>query len=304
MGLQEHLVGITFECPEQALKEKPTVVQCVLEGLDLSSRQINSFFSASKRDGESLYYVNEDLLEELKPDVIFTQDVCEVCQIDTECTMAAVAKLPKQPEIISITPQSLEDVFKSAEVIATAMGVPEKGHKYTRLLRNRISETEHRFQKSGSKRQKVFFMEWMDPIFNSGHWIPDQVRIAGGKDKLSNPCGDSTGMHWEELVKYDPDILVIAPCGFSIERTLSEISLLTSKTGWETMSAVRNNKVYIADFELFTQSSLSTLADGIALLNYLFHSEHSVLPSKLKNSYIRWSADHKATRPFKDANLN
>ncbi|MEM7380003.1 MAG: hypothetical protein AAF361_02255 [Bacteroidota bacterium] len=199
MGLQEQLVGITFECPEQALKEKPTVVQCVLEGKNLSSGEINDIFSASKRDGDSLYYVKEDLLEQLSPDVIFTQDVCEVCQIDTECTLAAVSKLQKQPEIISITPQSLEDVFRSAEVIATAMGHTQTGYQYTSTLRKRIADTQMCIRETIKNPKKVFFMEWMDPIFNSGHWIPEQVLIAGGEDGLSNPCGDSRGMHWEEV---------------------------------------------------------------------------------------------------------
>ena len=122
MGLQDFLQGVTFECPKPALVEKPIVVRYVLEGNHYSSAEIDKIFSASKAQGKSLYYVDEELLKEISPDLIFTQDVCEVCQIDTACTTAAVARLEKQPQIISISPSSLQDVFQSAITIAEAVG--------------------------------------------------------------------------------------------------------------------------------------------------------------------------------------
>lgn len=125
MGLQDMLHGVTFECPPEALAEKPKVVRCVLEGKTYSSAEIDKIFSASKAQGKSLYYVDEPLLQQIQPDVIFTQDVCEVCQIDTACTAAAVAKLKKQPQLIPLTPQSLTDVFDTAITIAKSMGKEE-----------------------------------------------------------------------------------------------------------------------------------------------------------------------------------
>src|SRR5688572_10178412 len=137
MNLQHLLQGITFECPPQALAEKQKVVRCVLEGHAYSSMEIDKIFSASKAQGKSLYYVDEPLLQNISPDIIFTQDVCEVCQIDTACTAAAVSKLEKQPQLIALTPQSLEDVYASAVTIAKAFGKEENAYKHLSSLQGR-----------------------------------------------------------------------------------------------------------------------------------------------------------------------
>src|SRR5258706_2797214 len=130
MGLQDELYGITFECPLKALKEIQKVVHYVLEGNQYGSMEIDRIFSASKAQGKSLYYVDEELLQQIQPDVIFTQDVCEVCQIDTACTAAAVAKLSKQPQLIPLTPQNLDDVYTTAIIIAKAFGKEEVAYNY------------------------------------------------------------------------------------------------------------------------------------------------------------------------------
>jgi len=120
MGLQQYLHGVTFECPSEALKGKPKIVRCVLEDKKYTSAEIDKIFSASKAQGKSLYYVDEELLSQIQPDIIFTQDVCEVCQIDTKCTSAAIAKLKKQPLLIPLTPQNLDDVYNTAIIIASS----------------------------------------------------------------------------------------------------------------------------------------------------------------------------------------
>src|SRR6187399_82152 len=137
MNLQHLLKGITFECPQVALAEKDRVVRCVLEGKSYSSIEIDKIFSASKAQGKSLYYVDEELLQQIQPDIIFTQDVCEVCQIDTQCTSAAVAKLSKQPTLITLTPSGLDDVFTTVITIASALGEEEKAYTYLSKLQAR-----------------------------------------------------------------------------------------------------------------------------------------------------------------------
>src|SRR5215813_6178968 len=138
MGLQHHLYGVTFECPAEALGEKPRLVRCVLEGKHYSSSEIDKIFSASKAQGKSLYYVDEELLQSIEPDVIFTQDVCEVCQIDTACTATAVANLRKTPQLIPLSPNTLRDVFQTAITIATAMGKEEAAYAYLGGLQKKI----------------------------------------------------------------------------------------------------------------------------------------------------------------------
>ncbi|MEM9076504.1 MAG: ABC transporter substrate-binding protein [Bacteroidota bacterium] len=288
MGLEEHLYGVTFECPEQALKEKEPVVRCILEGKNLSSKEIDALFSASKHQGMDLYYVDEPLLERIAPDIIFTQDMCDICQIDTACTAAAVANLKKQPELISISPESLEDVFQSAITIATALGKEELAYTYLSGLYGRIDQVVDRLRAARALPKRVMLLEWIDPIFNCGHWIPHQIGYAGGIDMLSNPSGDSIVTSWEKIVKYDPEVLVIAPCGFKVNRALEELHILTQKEGWDTLKAVKNGAVHIADFDMFTQSSSGTLVDGIEVLAGLFHPEVVDIPKRLSHKYVKW----------------
>ncbi len=289
MGLDSMLEGVTFECPEQALKAKPPVVRCVLEGKNYSSKEIDKIFSASKASGKSLYYVDEDLLHDIAPDVIFTQDICDVCQIDTECTSRAVAKLSKQPELVSLTPQSLFDVFENAITIAKALGKEEVAYEYLSNLQNRINRVIDTLRKHQAPLRRVSLLEWIDPIYNCGHWIPHQVGYAGGVDMLSNPSGDSIRMEWERIAKYDPEVLILAPCGFNIDRAAEEMDILTSKEGWNQLTAVKNEEVYLVDFDLFTQSSASTLVNGIELLAALFHPEVFEVPEGLNQKVRKWN---------------
>ncbi len=287
MGLQDHLHGVTFECPSVALREKPPVVRCILEGKNYSSREIDALFSASKHQGKQLYYIDEPLLEAIAPDIIFTQDICDVCQIDTACTLAAAAKLEKQPELISISPESLSDVFNTAITIAAALGKEEKAYTYLEGLQRRIDVVIDGLRAHRVLPKRVMLLEWIDPLYNCGHWIPHQIAYAGGVDMLSNPSGDSIVTSWEKMVRYDPEVLVIAPCGFTTERTKEEIHLLTAKVGWENIKAVRDGQVFMADFELFTQSSAETLTRGIELLAGLFHPEVMSVPGPLRKKYKR-----------------
>lgn len=273
MGLSEMLYGVTFECPAISLVEKQKVVRCVLEDNKLSSKEIDVIFSASKANGESLYYVDIEILKDIAPDIIFTQDTCEVCQIDTVCTAAAVSKLIKQPLLISLSPNNLNDVFDCAITIAKAFRKEELGHIYIKNLRTRLDFITDTLRKNNAPLKRVCLLEWIEPIYNCGHWIPFQLAYAGGVDMLSNPGGDSIVTPWEKIVKYDPEIIVIAPCGFHPERAKSEMHLLSNKPEWGTLTAVKNNNVFIEDFEMFTQPSASTLVKGIELLASLFHPE-------------------------------
>lgn len=286
MGLQHHLYGVTFECPAEALEEKPKLVRFVLEGRQFSSTEIDKIFSASKAEGKSLYYTDDDLLQQIQPDIIFTQDVCEVCQIDTQCTAAAVAKLKKQPLLIPLTPRNLDDVFTSAVTIASALGEEEKAYTYLSSLKQRTDNIIDTLRQHRMPLKRVSLFEWIEPIYNCGHWIPFQIAQAGGIDMLSNPAGDSVVTSWEKITRYDPEVLVIAPCGFETKRAKQEMSLLIQKPGWSQLKAIHTKQVYLADYDLFTQPSASTLVDGIELLAALFHPELFKVPVHLLNKYL------------------
>jgi iron complex transport system substrate-binding protein len=289
MGLQQYLHGITFECPHIALDEKNKVVRCVLEGKSYSSAEIDRIFSASKAKGKSLYYVDEALLKSIAPDVIFTQDVCEVCQIDTDCTAAAVAGLEKQPKLVSLSPNNLQDVFSTAVTIATELGKEEAAYTYLAGLQSTIDNIIDTLRKHKAPPKRVMVLEWMEPIYNCGHWIPYQVAYAGGIDMMSNPAGDSIVTSWEKICKYDPELLVVAPCGFTTQRTIEELYLLTQRPGWNELQAVKDRAVYIADYDLFTQPSAGTLTDGIEILAAMFHPALFTVPDRIKHKSISLS---------------
>lgn len=285
MGLQDSLDGITFECPQQALNEKTRVVRCVMEGKNYTSAEINTLFSNSKATGESLYYVDEPKLATIAPDIIFTQDVCEVCQIDTKCTAAAVANLEKQPELIPINPDSLQDVFDSVLTIANALKQPETGKKHLATLEKRVDAVIDVQRKNKLQQKSVMLLEWIDPLFNCGHWIPHQIGYAGGIDLLSHPSGDSIVVEWDKIVRYNPEVLVIAPCGYSHDTTLKDMPFLTERSEWKNLRAVKNNAVYIADFDMFTQPSASTLVNGIEVLAKMIHPEYYEVSEELKKKF-------------------
>jgi iron complex transport system substrate-binding protein len=290
MKLQHTLKGVTFECPWPAREEKAVVVRCVLEGHHYSSAEIDKIFSASKAQGKTLYYIEEALLQQIQPDVVFTQDVCEVCQIDTVCTAAAINKLSVRPEIVPLTPSGLQDVFLCAITIGKVLNEEEKALRYVADLQQRIDNIVDELRRARTLPARVMVMEWINPIYNCGHWIPDQVALAGGIDMLGNPKGDSVVTPWEKIVRYDPEVLIIAPCGFETARTKEEIYLLTKRQAWNELQAVKNDRVFIVDYDLFTQPSASTLVSGIEVLAALFHPQLFSLPEGTLSKVVHVSS--------------
>ncbi len=268
MGLEEHLYGVTFECHS----DRPKVVRSYIEGNSYTSAEIEKIVSESKQMGKGLYYVDEELLQQIEPDVIFTQDVCDVCQIGTSFAEKAIHKLKKQPRVIPLTPRNLNDVYDNAVTIATALGKEEAAYKVLAGLKKRTDKITDELRKHNAPVRRVMVMEWLDPIYNCGHWIPYQVALAGGVDMLSNPSGYSIINSWEKVRQYNPEVLVVAPCGFQVDRALKEIDKLENLRGWDELLAVKNNAVYVADADLFTCPSLH-LVDGIELLAYMFHPD-------------------------------
>ena len=290
MGLQEYLYGVTFECPKEAA-DQPRVVRCILEGKNYSSIEIDRIFSAPKAQGKSLYRVDDVLLESIAPDIVFTQDICEVCNIDTVCTETAVMKLSKQPTLIPLSPNNLQDVYDCAITIARALGREEVALHYLANLQQKTDGILDTLRANRAQLKRVMLMEWIEPVYNCGHWIPFQIAAAGGVDMLSNPAGDSIVTPWEKILKYNPEVLVIAPCGFDVNRSCEEMSLITSKIGWNELAAVKQKQVYIADFDMFTQPSVGTLVEGIEALACMFHPDLFKADDNISKKFINLYLD-------------
>ncbi len=280
MGLDADLCGVTFECSS----DKPKVVRSYLEGHSYTSREIDRIVSESKAMGKSSYYIDEDLLQAISPDIIFTQDVCDVCQIDTSMVQRSVHKLKKKPLLVPLIPRNLDDVYQNALIIAQTMGREEKAYELLAGLKKVTDRIVDTLRKNNAPLKRVMVMEWLDPIYNCGHWIPYQIAQAGGVDMLSNPAGYSVVTDWNKVLKYNPEVLVVAPCGFKVERSVEETGRLTSNPDWDNLLAVKNNAVFFADADLFTQPS-TTLVNGIELLAALFHPGLFAVPEKLKKKY-------------------
>ena len=286
LGLQDFLHGVSFECPPKALQEKKIVVRCILEGNNYSSEEINTIFSNSLQTGRSLYYLEDEIIKDISPDIIITQDTCEICLIDTKCVQQLMPKLSKQPSIISISPDNLQDVLNTVITIGQAFNEIEKANNFLLKLVQRIQDVQNKLNSEKLSSRKILFLEWLDPFFNCGHWIPNQIEKAGGIDLLGVAGQNSYAIPFQKIVDYNPEIIVIAPCGFNIDRTENDFKKVFPKYPFHLLQAVQNNQVFIADFDLFTQPSPSTLVDGIELLATIFFPEHFTLNNtNLKQKY-------------------
>lgn len=287
LELEDLLYGVTFECPEKARKEKEVLVRSTMEGKNYSSEEIDQIFSAAKKQGQSLYYIEEDKLRDLQPDLIFTQDTCEVCQIDTACTKEVIDKFSKKPQLIPLSPKNFKEICNSLKIIAQSLGFEEKADTYLLKIEEKLERIKLQLKNNNTRHKDVLFIEWIDPLYNSGHWITEQINLAGGQDRLCNPGGYSSRLSFAEVLNYNPEIIIIAPCGFSVERSLEEINLLKDKNSWQELTAVKNNMVFIADANLFTQPSLSTLVQGIELLAHIFNPELFSLDGSWERMFCR-----------------
>lgn len=284
MGLEEFLCGVTFECPS----DKPAVVRSLLEHNSYGSGEIDAIVSQAKAQGQSLYWIDEPLLQQIAPDLIFTQDLCEVCQIDTACVQLAVSRLAAKPALVPLLPVTLADVFQDAITIARALGREERAHHHLAAIHQTISRIRQTLEQHKAPVKKVVLIEWMDPVYNCGHWIPDMIATAGGKDLMGVPGGYSGIVPWEKITACDPQVLIIAPCGFKPERTITELDKLSSLPGWNSLYAVRNGAVYIADGDLFTCPS-TRLVQGIQLLAALLHPDLFDVPASLSTRFVHVS---------------
>lgn len=278
LGLDDRLAGVTFECPS----DKPAVIRSVLEGHSYDSAGIDRVVSEAGREGRSLYYVDRALLERLAPDLVFTQHVCDVCQIGTSEVERAIFGLAKVPKVVPLVPRRFGDVAENALTIARELGDEAAGRRFVAACQGRVDAVVDRLRAHRLPVRRVLVLEWMDPLYNCGHWIPDQIMLAGGSDALSNPAGYSVPLAWERVRRYDPEVLVAAPCGFQVARAEQELDRLTGLEGWAELQAVRTGRAFLADADLFTQPALGGLVDGIELLAALFHPDHFEIPERLR----------------------
>ena len=274
LGLADSLVGITHECdypPE--VKSKPVVVRNVLPVETMSQSEIDRAVSERIRSGESLYQIDEQLLRELAPDLILTQNLCQVCAPSGNEVSQVLKALPKAPQILWLTPQSLNEIFDNVRDLGAATDTTAAAETLVNDCQERLRALAE--QTEGLHRPKVFCMEWLDPVYASGHWVPELVKIAGGVDELGRERGESVRVPWDEIVAWAPEVLVIMPCGFNLEQTMKQIwSVFGYKSSpFFDLPAVRNGRVYAVDANSFFARPGPRVVEGAELLARLIHPE-------------------------------
>jgi iron complex transport system substrate-binding protein len=273
LGLSEELVGITHECdypPE--VQGKPIVVTSVLPLETMTQREIDEAVTARLRNGQSLYQVDERLLNDLQPDIIITQDLCQVCAPSGNELSQALKVLSRKPEILWMTPKSISGIEDNIRALGKATGLDRRAGELIAGGRARLESIAAQ-TRTMPVRPRVFCMEWLDPIYCSGHWVPELVRIAGGLDALGREGSDSVRIRWDDVRKWDPEFLIVIPCGFHIDKVVEQTPKLCEYDGWAGLAAVRKSQVYAVDANSYFARPGPRIIDGAELLAHVFYPD-------------------------------
>jgi iron complex transport system substrate-binding protein len=273
LGLGDSLGGITHECnypPD--VKEKKVVIMSFLDHKKLSSKEIDDLVTKNAIEGKSTYLVDKDALKEANPDIILTQKLCEVCAVSGNQVMEAVQVLGHTPEIISLEPTTIYEIFDTIITIGEATGTKEKAIEITDKLKARVERVRSQLENERD-RPRVFCLEWLDPPFVGGHWVPEMVEIAGGENGLGKAGEPSFKATWEEIAEFAPQMLFIMPCGFDIDKTIDELDAVTSKDEWFSLPATNKGEIYIVDANSYFSRPGPRIVDGLEILAKAIHPE-------------------------------
>jgi len=272
LGADDKLFGVTHECnyPIDA-KTKPRVISSVFDPALMSSKQIDDKICQLMTDGKQIYNLNEENLLNAKPDLIISQNICEVCSAHTEHVNMAMNMLEKKPEVYTMDPHNVDEILMSIKDISKMIGKEKEGNE---LINSLLKRLEFVKSKMCEERPKVLAIEWVDPFFTSGHWIPEMIETAGGENMISIEKMPSRKMKLEEIKSANPDIIVMMPCGFDVKRTISEYNnVLAENPDWNELKAVEENNVYAVDANsYFSKPSLRTIT-GIEILAQIIHPD-------------------------------
>jgi iron complex transport system substrate-binding protein len=273
LGLGDDVVGVTHECdyPTET-QQKPIVVRSLIDSNRMTSQEIDQWVSERMRNGQGLYTIDEERLREAAPDVILTQGLCDVCAIDYEEVVSASKTLPKKPKIVSLTPNCLTDVLDDIARVGQATGQRKKAEQVIRDLEQRISAVREKVARL-SVRPRVACLEWFEPIYAAGHWVPEMVELAGGQYVLGRKGEPSAKMDWNKVVEFAPDVIVLMPCGFDVTRALREAAVLNNLDSWHDLPAVKAGKVFAVNGHAFFSRPGPRLVDGLELLAHIIHPE-------------------------------
>jgi iron complex transport system substrate-binding protein len=283
LGCLDQLVGRSHECDYPPEVQSLPVVSKVQIDIDTSSAQIDAqikqlaYQTTEPEDPAlkalSIYTIDVDQLQILRPDIIFTQTQCEVCAVSERDVMQAIQHLTGlQPRVVSLAPHRLDDVWEDVLRVGEALGRYDQAKRLVNGYKKRLDYLRNATSKFGS-RQRVTVLEWLDPLMAAGNWTPELVDYAGGENIFGEVGLHSPWLSWEELQAEDPDVLVLSPCGFTIERTLQDIAILQEHPAWQSLGAVKNRRVYAIDGNQYLNRSGPRLVESAELLGRVIWGE-------------------------------
>ncbi|HEX7939637.1 MAG TPA: cobalamin-binding protein [Gemmatimonadaceae bacterium] len=293
LGLENQLVGVTHECDFPASVLKLPKVTRTLIPTDASSAEIDRLVRERMSGMNALYSLDTAALEQLRSDIIVTQALCDVCAVAEDEVRDAACMLPNLPPVVNLEPETLDEVLACFQQVADAVGEPRRAAPVVKRLRSRIDavvkpRAESREPRAQGREPKaespklraprVALLEWLDPPFSTGHWNPELIRLAGGVDGLGTEGAKSRTLKWSEVVAYQPDVVLISCCGFTMERSMQDVPLLDAVPGWSDVPAVRDGRVYVTDGAAYFSRPGPRLVDSLELLAHVIHPDVHPLP--------------------------
>jgi iron complex transport system substrate-binding protein len=275
LGLSDELVGISHECDyPPSVRSVPIMIEPMIPPHGLASAEIDRQVRQLVESGQRLYRLKDHLLRQAQPDLILSQDLCQVCAVTPDQLHDALCSLRHQPTVLTVSPRTVHDVIDDVVRIGDAAGRSAEGHRLATQLRDRLDAIRTRVQ-GLSQRPRVACIEWLSPLYVAGHWVPEMVQLAGGQDVLAQPGSPSRVVTWDEVLAAAPDVLIVMPCGFSVERTRTELFQLMQQPGQWRLSSDLVPHTFLVDASSYFSRPGPRLIDGIELLAAILHpSDH------------------------------
>ena len=270
LGFEDQLVGRSHECDQPAsVKKLPELTDSSVKN-PANSAEIDQNIKSLLKNGLSIFSVKADLLEEINPDIVFTQDHCEVCAVPLGAVKSAVKQYrDEDTEVGALSPTNLSEIFQSILIIGRTLDVKTRANQLVEEIKLRLGIIKNTI--IGEPVKRVACLEWIEPLMTGGNWIPELLEIAGGEYLLSEPGKHSPWIDWKDIVDENPDVILVMPCGYDINQTTREIHLLTQKERWNALKAVQNNEVYVLDGNRYFNRPGSTIYESARILAEILH---------------------------------
>jgi iron complex transport system substrate-binding protein len=271
LGLMDQVVGVSHECdfPSEA-NQRPRVTHCPVHNSGMTSREVDESVRRALRANGTIYTIDEPLLRKLRPDVILTQKLCDVCAVGYGTVARLAETLPRPPQVVNLEPSSVLDIFADIQRVADVCSVPECAEQLIARLSERVEIVRQRAARTTS-RPRCFLMEWVNPPFCSGHWGPELVEIAGGYDPLGRKYQPSMQIDWQEVLDARPDVIVLALCGYNIDRAWRDYEILQGFPDFNSLSAARSGDVYVVDASSYFARPGPRIVDSAEFLAGILH---------------------------------